>query len=379
MTKKRIYKNGILILFALCAPLAFSAEKSTEALQSITKQISVVQKTIQTYLAKKQFIQSSLKHTEIQIGALSKTISKKQSEIKEQKKKLSLTNDQYNQLNQTLAQQKKLLSEQIRSAYMFGQQPYLKILLNQENPEQLARFLEYYRYFNLARIAAIQSAQETAEKIKQAAASIQQQTEKLSSTKNELSTKQVSLNQEQKKRQLVLQTTTQQIQSTQKQLEILIANKNHLENVIQEINLQQQYGYAPGASFLQMKGKLHWPVNSRKIAQYFHENIAEGRLQSTGIVIDDKMGAPVSAIFSGKVVFADWLNGFGLLTIIQHGDYLTLYARNQSLYVKAGDIVRPGQLIATVGDSGGYHSPALYFEIRQKNIPLNPKIWLASG
>lgn len=378
MLTRKTNKATVVVFCLLYSVFAFAVDKPMDALKSITQQISQVQKTIQTFQFKKQSLQTNLKQTEVQIGVLSKTIAEKQTQIKDQKKKLSLSNNQYHQLQIQLNHQRELLAEQIRSAYLFGNQPYLKILLNQEDPEQIARFLEYYRYFNQARINAIQSILGTAQKIKQTTNNIQQQTKQLSLIKNDLSIKQQSLDQEQANRKAVLQTTTQQIQSKQKQLELLIADKDRLENIIREVNIQNQFGYAPGASFSQMQGKLHWPINSRKITQYFHQAIAEGRLQSTGIVIDDEMAAPVHAVFSGKVVFADWLNGFGLLTIIQHGNYLTLYGRNQSLYVKAGDIVQPGQLIATVGNSGGYHAPGLYFEIREKNIPLDPQRWLAS-
>ncbi len=146
------------------------------------------------------------------------------------------------------------------------------------------------------------------------------------------------------------------------------------------MNQQKAYGYYPGKSFETMRGKLHWPIIKGRIIQYFNQILLHSELHSTGILIDSPVGKKVHAVFPGKVVFADWLRGFGLLVILQHGqNYMSLYGRNQSLYVKTGQIVQAGQVIATTGNSGGFKKTALYFEIRHNENAVNPQTWLAAG
>jgi septal ring factor EnvC (AmiA/AmiB activator) len=131
-----------------------------------------------------------------------------------------------------------------------------------------------------------------------------------------------------------------------------------------------------GGAFGALRGKLKLPV-AGQIANYFGSARADGGTTWKGLFIRAADGAPVRAVAAGVVVFADWLRGFGNLMIVDHGEgYMSLYSNNESLYKQAGDAVKTGETIATVGNSGGQESPGVYFELRHQSRPINPMTWI---
>jgi len=346
------------------------------ALNSVIQKIQTLKEDLFTAQSQSKTLQKNLQQTDISIGALAKNIQLTQTQLTEQKKLLAQMTQQNDQYQSQLEKQRTLLAAQIRSAYLLGNQPYLKLLLNQESPEKFSRYANYYQYINRARLQAIQSIKQLVIKINENETNIQQRTETLNQTYQQQQQQKQDLRKKELQRKQLLDETNKKIQGKNEQLNKLYEDKTQLETVIKKIAAQPVITRAPGKPFRQMRGQLQWPVVGR-IIQHFNQPLAQGRLHSTGILIKAPAGQQVRAISSGKVVFADWLRGFGLLTIIKHGDnYLSLYGRNQSLYVKTGDTVQAGQMIATVGNSGGFQQNALYFEIRYKGAPSNPGLWL---
>ena len=324
-------------------------------------------------------LSSLLKKTEVRLGSTAKDITQTRKAMTHEKRELTKTNRQLTQYQQNLTTQHQLLDKQIRAAYMLGHDPYIKILLNQENPEKINRQLQYYQYVCQARIDIIHQINITTTKIVNTSNKIQKHQKDLKEIQLAEKKQQLLQKHEKVKRQHLLNTINVKIKGTHKQLEQLYANKKHFEYIIRELSQHEQYGYAPGSTFSHMHKKLYWPTASKHITQHFNAPLARGRLRSTGILIREKTGEQVHSIFPGKVVFANWLKGFGLLVIVQHGkSYLTLYGRNESLYVKAGENINAGDVIATAGNSGGYTNTALYFEVRYKGKPENPLRWLKS-
>lgn len=374
----RLWAIVLLMLSVHCA----LAENATllhkkNQLQSITKQINQVKQNIQNFQTEKASLQSTLKTIETNIGTLSSTLRKTSTKLIQQKTSLSLSQKQLAIYRQKLEIQKQLLAQQVKAAYFLGQQPFLKVLLNQEKPAQLARYLEYYKYLSQARLSVIADMKQTMSNITHTSNRILKQTEKLTAIQQQQQQQHNALQNQHEQRQQLLSKTELAIQNKTELLNKLISDKRALENVIQTLSQSTAFGYFPGASFIQMKGKLHWPLNHAKILESFNQPIAYGHLHSSGILLATHLGENVYAIFPGKVIFADWLHGFGLMVILQHSNgYLSLYARNQSLEVKTGDTVEAGQVIATSGNSGGYQTPALYFEIRKNSTPVNPLLWL---
>ena len=134
-------------------------------------------------------------------------------------------------------------------------------------------------------------------------------------------------------------------------------------------------GPSDSRPFKQQKGKLPWPASGAFLASY-GEPRKQGGLKWNGVLISSKHGTPVRAISHGRIAFADWLQGFGFITIIDHGEgYMSLYGHNETLVKQAGDWVNAGEVIATSGDSGGQPMPGVYFEIRSRGKPVNPGNW----
>jgi len=135
-------------------------------------------------------------------------------------------------------------------------------------------------------------------------------------------------------------------------------------------------GESFGGPFASARGKLPWPVNGRLLARFGETRGDDARTKWDGVMISASSGSQVHAVHGGRVVFADWLRGAGLLVILDHGNgYLSLYGHNQSLLKKPGDVVKAGEAISTVGTSGGQDTPALYFAIRQQGRPTDPSQW----
>ena len=160
-------------------------------------------------------------------------------------------------------------------------------------------------------------------------------------------------------------------------LENLNINKKRLEQTLMHLShtpvtSKENFTYI---NFAQQRGHLPWPTKG-KVMHYFNSPIAQSELKWTGELIEAPDDQPVYAVAPGTVIFSKWLQGYGLLIIINHGHgYMSLYGRNHSLYKHEGDKVSAGDLIATVGQSGGYGKPALFFAIRYNAKPLDPSQW----
>ncbi len=218
---------------------------------------------------------------------------------------------------------------------------------------------------------------QTLKKLRQNKQDIQQQTKKLLALQGKKQQEYAKLNAIKRSRKQLLNTINKDINTKQKKLTKLIADQKALEKVIANLKAEEiSPVFATPLGKLQKK--LHWPTKG-KIDNLYGTTIGHSQLKWDGIIIHAPEGRNVYAISSGKVVFAQWLQGYGLLMIIDHGHgYMSLYGRNNSLYKKVNEIVHSGDLIATVGNSGGYNQPSLYFAIRHNGNPVNPKLWCHS-
>jgi len=134
---------------------------------------------------------------------------------------------------------------------------------------------------------------------------------------------------------------------------------------------------AKQAPFEPLRGKLPWPVQQGKVLARFGQPRAGGSMRWQGMLIGTDRGARVRAPFAGRVVYADWLPGMGLMIVLDHGGgYLSLYGHNEQVFHGVGDAIAAGDVIGSVWDSGGHNQPALYFEVRRGREPVNPENWL---
>ncbi|MEP6885157.1 MAG: peptidoglycan DD-metalloendopeptidase family protein [Gammaproteobacteria bacterium] len=268
-----------------------------------------------------------------------------------------------------------------RAAYMIGREEQLKLLLNQNNPAGLGRTLTYYGYFAAARSSKIEVIQAHVTRLQQLLAEIDQQTDRLKALESDASSEMATLERARVDRADALAALTQQVASGNQQLADLKREAAAVESLVADLaRVMQDFPVDSTQSFERMRGKLPWPVVGRVTAHYQEQQSSSSPgVRRNGEMIEAARGAKVRAPYFGRVVYADWLQGLGLLLIIGHsGGYMTLYGHAEVLYKSVGDWVAPGDVIAGLSDAGGA-PPQLYFEIRAGRKTLDPKTWLRAN
>jgi septal ring factor EnvC (AmiA/AmiB activator) len=274
------------------------------------------------------------------------------------------------------------LAAQVRAQYMIGRADEMRLLLNQTNPAAVGRMLAYYGYFARARAQKIAeiAAQET--RLAELIGQIEQTTAKLKSLQEEAGREVTDLVHARQARTLAVAALSQQVQSGNEQLARLQLEERAVESLVADLaRVLQDFPVDSQMKFDQLRGKLPWPVAGKMTARYqeTRTNGAPTAVRLNGVLIETARGAKVRAPYFGRVVYADWLQGMGLLLIIAHsGNFLTLYGHTEVLYKSVGDWVAPGDVIAAVSDAGGA-SPQLYFEIRDGRKPVDPRLWLRTA
>lgn len=353
--------------------IIFCVLASANSLQEVQKKILNIKNVLSHAQHQQLNLQQQLKITETTMGNITIQLQKTQQQLSQQQKQLQSLNHQEIHYQQQIQSQQHNLAQQLRAIYMLGQQQYLKLLLNQEDPTHLSRMVIYYHYINLQRITKIQQYNQTLQKLAQTRQQIEQQTQRLQILQNQQQQQHQQLTMNKQQRLQLLQTLNSQISNNQQQLTTLLANKLALEKIVSHFATRHTAIVEP--VFSTRHGKLPWPTRG-KIVQQFGTSIEHSQLKSTGVLIGAAEGQNVYAIAPGQVVFANWMAGYGLLLIIDHGNgFMSIYGRNNSIYKKAGEQVKAGELIATVGDTGGYEQSALYFALRRDGKPVNPEQW----
>jgi septal ring factor EnvC (AmiA/AmiB activator) len=270
------------------------------------------------------------------------------------------------------------LGQQVRAAYLLGRQEQLKLLLNLSNPASLGRTLTYYGYFAQERSGKIDTIQSQVMRLEQLVAEIDQQSAQLKTLEDDASREMAGLEQARANRAAALAALTKQVASGNQELANLKREEQAVESLVADLaGMMQDFPVDATQSFDRMRGRLPWPVQGRVSARYQeqHANSAPG-MRWNGEMIEAARGAKVRAPYFGRVVYADWLQGLGLLLIIGHsGGYMTLYGHAEVLYKSVGDWVAPGDVIAALSDAAGA-APQLYFEIRAGRKTVDPKVWL---
>ena len=251
------------------------------------------------------------------------------------------------------------------------------MLLNQEDPVEIDRMLTYYDYFNRARSEQIQHYNQTLERLDVVSLELADQIQMLAGYRDQHETEKQGLAAAQREQESILKALLAQIHETGSEITRLEQDREQLEALLERIasRIRDLPTPADTRPFGDMRGQLLLPV-AGKVAHGFGHQRNQGKLRWDGVFIDAEAGEPVHAVHYGRVVFSDWLRGFGLLLIISHGDgYMSLYGHNQALYRDTGDWVTAGEVIATVGNSGGQNRDGLYFEIRVAGKPTDPQKW----
>ena len=384
LRSRTIYFIHILLflLFFLQTPVIAADdaefERYQKKLEKVQKSIDKVKQHLKSTRYKRGHVVTELQQLESEISKNSTALKKTEAKIDGLNDNISDLRSDLSKLNGKLKTQRQSLAEQVRTAYGIGHQQQVKMLLNQQDPAEMGRVMVYFDYLNRARkqqisefLGSIAEKQRLEDELKTA---LQDHRESLNKRKKQES----SLLSQRLKRNQLLARLERKISNQEKNLSELEGSRNRIENLLMSLG-ELLADIPPGPSdtqpFKQQKGKLPWPASGPFLAT-FGEPRKQGGLKWNGVLISTAHGSPVRAVSHGRVAFADWLQGFGFITIIDHGEgYMSLYGHNETLIKQAGDWVNAGDVIATSGDSGGQPMPGVYFEIRSRGKPINPGGW----
>jgi len=370
----------------VCATSQSAFAEDTEVIdpQQVQSQLDALNAEIENYRillektrTQRSQIESELQKNEEAMGTLIQKIRQIEVELREGKDKVTSLEEDRVELQNLKTVQQKHIKTQIKAAHAIGNQQHLKILLNQEDPAEINRMLTYLDYFNRARAEYVDRYTEILASLRRVEANIVKQTRQLSDSRDELSQQHQQMTMAREKREISLAFLKQTMRSKGDELNKLINDRKGLESILVRINkeLNELPAIKDLTPFAEQRGKLPLPVVG-KITNRFGSSRNNGKLRWQGVFISASEGQPIHAVHHGRVVFSDWLRGFGLLLIINHGDgYMSLYGHNQSLYRQTGDWVAANEVISTAGTSGGQEKSGLYFEIRKKGKPKNPTSW----
>jgi septal ring factor EnvC (AmiA/AmiB activator) len=320
----------------------------------------------------------TLREKEVALAAVARDVHALDGKLAEQQARFDQLNADRARLEIALKSQREALAALLRSAYALGHNEELKLLLQQDDVAAIARVLAYHRYFQRAQVGQIDKLRGDLKQLADVQDSIVVATRELTSTRDARNAESGRLDTERSERAQLVAAIDEKLKDQGARIAALGKDETALTQLLEQLRdvfadiPKQLAGEAPFAS---ARGKLAWPLKG-KVVTAFGAADESGR-RSSGVLFAAKVGAAVHAIAHGRVVFADWMRGYGLLIIVDHGDgYLSLYGCNETLLKDVGDWVDAGETIATSGASGGQKTPGLYFELRAKGQPVDPRGWL---
>lgn len=271
-------------------------------------------------------------------------------------------------------EQARRIAAHVRGAYRYSGRDFLKVLLNQDDPAAFDRMIRYHGYFSRARLDALQEYRRVLATIDANENAALDRRRVLGTQQDELARRRQSLVARSDEREALIDGLSREVSDREEQRRRLTEDRERLEALLAE--LRRRARDAEATRFAESRGRLNWPVAGR-VVRHFGQPRAGGRLQWEGVYFEARPGTEVKAIHGGRVVFADWLRGFGLLTILDHGDgHMSLYGNADVLFKEVGDWVEGGEPIAAAGRSGGQAESGLYLEVRANGRPTNPIAWL---
>lgn len=346
-------------------------------LEQVRERISDLKESMDRSAADRDRLTGELQEIEI-------AISEQRIRIKDLQREQRYTENKKQGLDADLVEREAHLDEesgelaaQVRAAYMSGSQEKIKLLLSQRDPATLGRLMAYYRYLNDYRADNIAAVMEEIRKLDELRNKIAAEEARLTALARNRYTELGRLNTSQEERKTLLAGLRNKIANEGQEVDRLAAQETDLTRLIAELtSILSDYPISSEEPFSKHKGRLTWPVVGTLIHDFGQPRVS-GRIKWNGVVLAAPRGREVRAIYHGRIAFADWLAGMGLLVIVDHGEgYMTLYGYNETILKNTGDWVAPGDVIATVGDSGGQRQSSVYFELRRGTKPVNPRQWI---
>jgi septal ring factor EnvC (AmiA/AmiB activator) len=402
-------RTGLVVAVALAVLLpafAASAQSSRDAQRKLDK----AQRELKAVAAERRKIEGQrgdaskqLRAVDEQLGHSSRALHDTEAQLARERASLAQLQQRRDDMESRLGTQRAELAALLRAAYTVGGDAPLKLLLAQDRVADASRVLTWHRYLQRDRAQRITALAAELHELEMLEQRIAEQQRALDAARERQRTQLVQLQGDRKQRaQAVarLETRYQDKRSREKALGSDVAGLKKLLSQLRAAAARAEAARRATAERAAREareagksgqprpkpplianatpirvGGLGWPLSGNLLAGY-GANLPDGGT-SSGLLIGAPTGATVKAVANGKVVFADWMNGYGLILIIDHGNgYMSLYAHNEALLRDAGDDVKRGDAVASVGSSGGAGPPALYFELRRNGDPVNPNSWL---
>jgi len=376
-----------LTLFYL--PLA-KADNQTD-LKALRERIQILQKELTDKEKLKQDITSTLQETEQTISHISHRLAQLVEQDRKANEDLRQLQAQHEKIEQEIDIEQDQLGKLYTQHYLNNQKDHLQLILNQQDPNQIARSIYYYKQLSLARSNSINILLENQQKLAALTRVSLKKREEIISIQAEQSAQHQKLTEEKNKHQAMLSQLSNQITQQQREINTLKSDEKRITDLVQEIGkiiVQKDSrttaivnNKLPSATttripFISLKGQLNLPVFG-KLIHRFGDQRSGSQVTWKGLFIESSEGQDVKAIADGQIVFSDWFRGFGHLIIIDHGNsYMSLYGNNKMLHKQVGDIIHSGDTVATVGNSGSNPDSGLYFELRYKGKPFDPLTWV---
>lgn len=381
----RALTTGLLVLLLAAAGTVTADDAATgeltkikeKELEEVRQRISALKQSMDAAAADRDRLTAELQKAEL-------TISEKRLRLAELERERDYSTRRRVELDTALVgrraelqNESTELAAQLRAAYMGGSQERLRLLLNQNDPATLGRLMAYYRYLNDYRAGNIEVVAAAIRDLAKLQSEIAAEEARLEAIAARRAAELATLAAAQDDRRELLASLRQRMASEDREIKRLAAQEADLSRLIDELtSILSDYPIRSEEPFSRYKGRLTWPVAGTLLHDFGQPRV-DGRVTWNGVVLAAPRGREVRSVYHGRVVFADWLAGLGLLVIVDHGEgYMSLYGYNETLLKDAGDWVAPGDVIATVGDSGGQPQAGLYFELRQGTRPVNPRSWV---
>jgi septal ring factor EnvC (AmiA/AmiB activator) len=378
-TRRHLRILGIVLGWSLASGFDYAHAQGDEAqaLQTVRSEIRILEGRLADQQAEREGELLVLQEAELKAAAATEALREIRQQVAAQRAQRQALLEKTRLANLRLDRERGALAEQVRMSYVAGRQEMLKLLLSQDSAVRLGRLVVYYDYLNRARSQRLEDVESEIESFAQLATDSTRVGRELNRLEQTQADELKILESSRNERRAVLGRLVQDIATSGEEIRYLRDDERRLSELVAELQgLLELLPLGAAESFPSIKGQLAWPVSGSLISDFGHPR-AGGQLRWNGVVVGAPSGTPVRAAYYGRVAYADWLPGLGLLIILDHGaGYMTLYGHNAALLKESGDSVVPGDIIAHVGDSGGQTQTALYFEVRQNGEPIDPHPWM---
>ena len=363
------------LLWAVATPVLADRNAELEALRG---RIGQLQSELEETRGERDEVRDKLRDTERRAGVLIKSLRDTDSHLRQQGTRLKALESTRAHTRQDLDRQRGVLEQAVRAANARGRQETLKLLLSQEDPARASRMLTYYRYLAEARAGQIDRLTATLARLQTLETQIGERQQALQALRRDQLEQKQSLDAVRAERRVALAALNKQVRNRSQDIDRLKRDEERLARLVRGLRVALDRAPAPPPGDLpRVAGRGRWPlpIRGRILARYGQAKPA-GELRWRGLFVASAEGQPVRAVSGGRVAYADWLRGFGLLLVLDHGQGLmTLYGHNQSLIKGVGEPVESGETIALSGNTGGPPAPGLYFEVREHGEPRDPLDW----